>query len=74
VHCLQKIVKERDEERERLRKELRRSRERLHVIDAEAQRRETLEIPSAPPELIAQNESSKSLSIIIVTFSHLSYT
>ncbi|XP_053593711.1 rho guanine nucleotide exchange factor 11 isoform X3 [Microplitis demolitor] len=35
-----KIVKERDEERERLRKELQRCRERLHAIDADAQRRE----------------------------------
>ncbi|KAJ8683003.1 hypothetical protein QAD02_018795 [Eretmocerus hayati] len=42
---LLKIVKERDEERERLRKELRRSRERLHAIDAEAQRRDVLSAP-----------------------------
>ncbi|KAH0556518.1 hypothetical protein KQX54_000848 [Cotesia glomerata] len=37
---LLKIVKERDEERDRLRKELRRSRERLHAIDADAQRKD----------------------------------
>lgn len=33
-------MKERDEERDRLRKELRRSRERLHAIDADAQRKD----------------------------------
>ncbi|XP_011497167.1 PREDICTED: rho guanine nucleotide exchange factor 12 [Ceratosolen solmsi marchali] len=56
---LLKIVKERDEERERLRKELRRSRERLHVIDAEAQRREISETISAPLETaIGQNETT----------------
>ncbi|XP_031788329.1 rho guanine nucleotide exchange factor 12 isoform X2 [Nasonia vitripennis] len=53
---LLKIVKERDEERERLRKELRRSRERLHAVDAEAQRRETPEVPSASAEIETQTE------------------
>ncbi|KAK0168905.1 hypothetical protein PV327_002662 [Microctonus hyperodae] len=37
---LLKVVKEREEDRERLRKELHRSRERLHAIDADVQRRE----------------------------------
>lgn len=37
---LLEIIKERDEERERLRKELRRSRERLHALDVDIQRRE----------------------------------
>ncbi|XP_012276921.1 rho guanine nucleotide exchange factor 11 [Orussus abietinus] len=37
---LLEIVKEREDERERLRNELRRSRERLHAIDTETQRRE----------------------------------
>ncbi|XP_033211602.1 rho guanine nucleotide exchange factor 12 isoform X2 [Belonocnema kinseyi] len=40
---LLRIVKEREEERERLWKELRQSREKLHAIDADAQRRETAE-------------------------------
>ncbi|XP_017884359.1 rho guanine nucleotide exchange factor 11 isoform X4 [Ceratina calcarata] len=37
---LLEIIKEREEERETLRKELRRSRERLHALDADIQRRE----------------------------------
>ncbi|XP_076301596.1 rho guanine nucleotide exchange factor 2 isoform X2 [Lasioglossum baleicum] len=37
---LLEIIKGREEERERLRKELRRSRERLHALDADIQRRE----------------------------------
>lgn len=37
---LLEIIKEREEERETLRKELRRSRERLHAFDADIQRRE----------------------------------
>lgn len=38
---VQKIVKDREEEREILRKELRSSRERIHAMDAKAQRTET---------------------------------
>ncbi|XP_058799501.1 rho guanine nucleotide exchange factor 12 isoform X2 [Phymastichus coffea] len=52
---LLKIVKERDEERERLRKELRRSRERLHAIDTEAQRREATDLHSTSSEITTQN-------------------
>lgn len=37
---MQEIVKEREEERERLRKELRRNRERLHAFDVDAQKRD----------------------------------
>ena len=36
-------MKEREEERERLRKELRRSREKLHAMDTDAQKRESTE-------------------------------
>ena len=45
----QEIVKVREEERERLRKELRRSRERLHALDADAQQqhREQTNVPTA---------------------------
>ncbi|XP_023248166.1 rho guanine nucleotide exchange factor 12 isoform X2 [Copidosoma floridanum] len=53
---LLKIVKERDEERERLRKEFRRSRERLHAIDANVQRRETTEVNFSLPENAVKNE------------------
>ncbi|XP_046751994.1 rho guanine nucleotide exchange factor 11 isoform X6 [Diprion similis] len=40
---LLEIVKDREEERERMRRELRRSREKLHAIDADAQRRGVLQ-------------------------------
>lgn len=44
---LLEIIKEREEERETLRKELRRSRERLHALDADIQRREFSETCTA---------------------------
>ena len=52
-------MNEREEERERLRKELRRSRERLHAIDAEAQRRATPDVLTVASEVVAQSECSK---------------
>lgn len=39
---LQRIVKVREDERENLRRELRRSREKLHAMDNKAQREENL--------------------------------
>ena len=47
---LQKIVKERDEEREQLRRELQRSREQLHVL-LESDRRNHLNASSSPSHL-----------------------
>ncbi|XP_067203804.1 rho guanine nucleotide exchange factor 11 isoform X3 [Linepithema humile] len=43
---LLEIIKKREEERERLRKELRRSRERIHALDTDVQRREFSEVIS----------------------------
>lgn len=56
---MQKIVTDWDEDRERLRKELRRDRERLHAIDAEAQRRETSETSPIVSDMTTQNKQSK---------------
>jgi hypothetical protein len=48
VPCpLQKIIKDRDEERERLRRELQRSREQLHVMH-ESHRRNQLNASASP--------------------------
>lgn len=47
---LQKIVKDRDEEREQLRRELQRSREQLHVL-LESDRRNQLNASSSPSHL-----------------------
>ncbi|XP_024942922.1 rho guanine nucleotide exchange factor 11 isoform X3 [Cephus cinctus] len=41
---LLEIVKDREEERDRLRKELHRNRERLHALDADAQHREVIQV------------------------------
>ncbi|XP_014236833.1 rho guanine nucleotide exchange factor 11 isoform X1 [Trichogramma pretiosum] len=60
---LLEIIKDRDEERERLRKELRRSRERLHAIDAEVQRRETTDEFNVTSELSLKNEQNTSAEI-----------
>ncbi|XP_043523811.1 rho guanine nucleotide exchange factor 11 isoform X2 [Frieseomelitta varia] len=55
---LLEIIKEREEERETLRKELRRSRERLHAFDADMQRREFSETCTAS----SQTEPSEILN------------
>jgi len=47
---LQKIVKDRDEEREQLRRELQRTREQLHVL-LESDRRNQLNASSSPSHL-----------------------
>ncbi|CAL7948284.1 unnamed protein product [Xylocopa violacea] len=61
---LLEIIKEREEERETLRKELRRSRERLHALDADIQRREFSETcttssqtQTEPGEILNQDSS-----------------
>lgn len=55
---LQKIIKERDEERERLRRELQRSREQLHVMHESHRRNQLNASPSpshsCPNSLISQ--------------------
>ncbi|XP_061927929.1 rho guanine nucleotide exchange factor 12 isoform X7 [Apis cerana] len=57
---LLEIIKEREEERETLRKELRRSRERLHALDADIQRREFSETCTASSQ--TQTEPSEVLN------------
>ncbi|XP_043803070.1 rho guanine nucleotide exchange factor 12 isoform X2 [Apis laboriosa] len=57
---LLEIIKEREEERETLRKELRRSRERLHALDADIQRREFSETCTASSQ--TQTEPSELLN------------
>uniref|UniRef100_A0A0C9S1B8 ARHGEF12_2 protein n=1 Tax=Fopius arisanus TaxID=64838 RepID=A0A0C9S1B8_9HYME len=60
---LLEIVKEREGERERLRKELRRSRERLHAFDVDAQKREHIQSHSntsqTSPELVPSSSSAE---------------
>ncbi|XP_033196749.1 rho guanine nucleotide exchange factor 2 isoform X2 [Bombus vancouverensis nearcticus] len=57
---LLEIIKEREEERETLRKELRRSRERLHALDADIQRREFSETCTVSSQ--TQTKSSEVLN------------
>ncbi|XP_017794853.1 PREDICTED: rho guanine nucleotide exchange factor 11 isoform X2 [Habropoda laboriosa] len=61
---LLEIIKEREEERETLRKELRRSRERLHALDADIQRREfsetcttSIQTQTEPGEILNKDSS-----------------
>lgn len=53
---MQKVVKEREEDRERLRKELHRSRERLHAIDADVQRREPYQFSTSTTQTPTESE------------------
>ncbi|CAK9805241.1 Rho guanine nucleotide exchange factor 12 [Anthophora quadrimaculata] len=61
---LLEIIKEREDERETLRKELRRSRERLHALDADIQRREfsetcttSIQTQTEPGEILNKDSS-----------------
>ncbi|XP_025601965.2 rho guanine nucleotide exchange factor 11 isoform X3 [Athalia rosae] len=57
---LLEIVKDREDERERMRRELRRSRERLHAVDADVQRRGILQNPITSTH--TQTDLSESLT------------